>query len=79
MAIAAPPSMPSMPGSGTGVPPEVVLVEPPEVEVVVVLPPEVDEEVEDEVEVEVDEVELVLPPEVDEVLVLLELLWPQPG
>ena len=65
--------MPSMPGSGTGVPPvEVVLpplvVEPPvEVEVVEVLPPEVEPpevvvlppEVEPPVEVEVDEVEVL--------------------
>lgn len=69
------PIRPSMPGSGTAVPPvdeEVVV--PPEVDEVVV-PPEVDEVVEDEV---------VVPPEVDEVddeLVLPHIdapaEWPQ--
>jgi hypothetical protein len=52
-----------MPGSGTTVPPEVVLVVPPEVDEVVV-PPEVDEVV---VPPEVDDV--VVPPEVDDVVV----------
>lgn len=59
--------MPSMPGSGTAVPPEVLVV-PPEVLVVppevVVVPPEVLVELVDEVEDE----ELVVVPE-----------WPQPG
>jgi hypothetical protein len=67
------PIMPSMPGSGTAVPPEVddvvelvevppeVVVVPPEVDDVVVVPPEV-----------VDEV--VVPPEVDEVVVPPEVV-----
>jgi hypothetical protein len=68
--------MPSMPGSGTGVPPEEVLppvevlppeeVLPPDV-VEVELPPEVDEVVDEPPEVD-EVVEVLEPPEVDEVL-----------
>ncbi len=85
------PIKPSMPGSGTAVPPELVLVEPPDVELleplvvpplVVVVPPDV-------VEVVVLPPEVVLvvevwPPVVVELVELVvELLvvpaWPQPA
>lgn len=80
------PIRPSMPGSGTAVPPvdEEVVVPPEVVEDEVVVPPEVDDVV---VPPEVDEVvedEVVVPPEVDEVddeLVLPHIdapaEWPQ--
>ena len=77
MPMAAAPNRPSAPGAGTGVPPDeppdepplVLVVEPPEVDepplVLVVEPPEVDEPPLDELLLEL-------------VLVLDELLWPQP-
>ena len=70
------PIRPSMPGSGTAVPP----VDDEEV----VVPPEVDDVVEDEVVVPPEVDEVVVPPEVDEVddeLVLPHIAapaeWPQ--